>query len=76
MKTRIKWVEGMSFVGETGSGHAAGRSWLSLALALSLLRIFCSAQRSYLLKVNGKIVEHWDVLQVVPGESANGNSMF
>ena len=23
MKTRVKWVEGMSFVGETGSGHAA-----------------------------------------------------
>ena len=22
MKTRIKWVEGVSFVGETGSGHA------------------------------------------------------
>ncbi len=22
MRTRIKWVEGMSFVGETGSGHA------------------------------------------------------
>ena len=22
MKTRIKWVEGMSFVGESGSGHA------------------------------------------------------
>jgi len=24
----------------------------------------------------GKVVEHWDVLQVVPPQSANGNSMF
>ncbi|MGQ0630008.1 MAG: nuclear transport factor 2 family protein [Sporichthyaceae bacterium] len=24
----------------------------------------------------GKVVEHWDVLQVVPAESAHGNGMF
>lgn len=28
------------------------------------------------LDADGKIVEHWDVLQVVPERSAHGNGMF
>ena len=41
------------------------------ALAEELTAFFCLFQVE-----DGKVVEHWDVLQVIPEHSANDNGMF
>ncbi|MBA2690741.1 MAG: hypothetical protein H0U63_08060 [Burkholderiales bacterium] len=45
-----------------------------------MLRVSCSSHWAgidiFRLDEHGKLIEHWDVLQVVPEQSANSNTMF
>ncbi len=44
MKTRIKWIEGVAFAGESGSGHAVvldGAPWTAAAATSACGRWRC-----------------------------------
>lgn len=36
----------------------------------------CAGIDIFRMDADGKVLEHWDVLQTVPGDSANPNGMF
>ena len=75
----IKWLEDLIALGQTGSlSRAAALRHVTQPAFGRRIRAFedWAGIDIFRFDADGKIVEHWDVLQVVPAESRHENGMF